>query len=83
MQHSNSLGHQKGEGLLRLQQIQKGFPEEEEELGAIFKIRKCPAEENGKSKKCMAFHWFQIAFIVDWKSNMNSSFETFVPAINN
>ncbi|KAL7870965.1 hypothetical protein SRHO_G00084620 [Serrasalmus rhombeus] len=47
VQHSNSLSHQRGEGLLRLQQIQKGLQDEEEELGAIFKIRKCPAQENG------------------------------------
>ncbi|XP_072551313.1 zinc finger homeobox protein 3 [Salminus brasiliensis] len=47
VQHSNSLSHQRGEGLLRLQRIQKGLKDEEEELGAIFKIRKCPAQENG------------------------------------
>ncbi|KAI4902610.1 hypothetical protein NFI96_032931, partial [Prochilodus magdalenae] len=47
VQHSNSLSHQRGEGLLRLQRIQKGFQDEEEELGAIFKIRNCPAQESG------------------------------------
>uniref|UniRef100_A0A4W4G5Q1 Zinc finger homeobox 3 n=1 Tax=Electrophorus electricus TaxID=8005 RepID=A0A4W4G5Q1_ELEEL len=46
VQHSNSLSHQRGEGLLRLQQIQKGFQDEEEELGAMFKIRKTPAQDN-------------------------------------
>uniref|UniRef100_A0A673K2M2 C2H2-type domain-containing protein n=1 Tax=Sinocyclocheilus rhinocerous TaxID=307959 RepID=A0A673K2M2_9TELE len=46
VQHSHSLSHQKGEGLLRLQRIQKGL-QDEEELGAIFTIRKCPAQENG------------------------------------
>ncbi|XP_066541746.1 zinc finger homeobox protein 3 [Hoplias malabaricus] len=46
VQHSNSLSHQRGEGLLRLQQIQKGFQDEEEELGAIYKIQKSPAQEN-------------------------------------
>ncbi|XP_076848695.1 zinc finger homeobox protein 3 [Brachyhypopomus gauderio] len=47
VQHSNSLSHQREEGLLRLQQIQKGFQDEEEELGAMFKIRKTPAQDNG------------------------------------
>uniref|UniRef100_A0A672PJP3 Zinc finger homeobox protein 3-like n=1 Tax=Sinocyclocheilus grahami TaxID=75366 RepID=A0A672PJP3_SINGR len=46
VQHSHSLSHQRGEGLLRLQQIQKGL-QDEEELGAIFTIRKSPAQENG------------------------------------
>ncbi|KTG39427.1 hypothetical protein cypCar_00022753 [Cyprinus carpio] len=46
VQHSHSLSHQRGEGLLRLQRIQKGL-QDEEELGAIFTIRKSPAQENG------------------------------------
>uniref|UniRef100_A0A8C1T9J8 Si:ch73-386h18.1 n=1 Tax=Cyprinus carpio TaxID=7962 RepID=A0A8C1T9J8_CYPCA len=46
VQHSHSLSHQRGEVLLRLQRIQKGL-QDEEELGAIFTIRKSPAQENG------------------------------------
>ncbi|KAL1257137.1 hypothetical protein QQF64_012682 [Cirrhinus molitorella] len=46
VQHSHSLSHQRGEGLLRLQRIQNGL-QDEEELGAIFTIRKSPAQENG------------------------------------
>ncbi|XP_067276083.1 zinc finger homeobox protein 3 [Pseudorasbora parva] len=45
VQHSHSLSHQRGEGLLRLQRIQTGL-QDEEELGAIFTIRKGPAQEN-------------------------------------
>ncbi|XP_039510349.1 zinc finger homeobox protein 3 isoform X1 [Pimephales promelas] len=45
VQHSHSLSHQRGEGLLRLQRIQKGL-QDEEELSAIFTIRKSPAQEN-------------------------------------
>lgn len=51
VQHSHSLSHQRGEGLLRLQQIQKGL-QDEEELGAIFTIRKSPAQENGMRHTC-------------------------------
>ncbi len=51
VQHSYSLSHQRGEGLLRLQRIQKGL-QDEEELGAIFTIRKSPAQENGMRHTC-------------------------------
>ncbi|MCJ8733608.1 hypothetical protein PDJAM_G00225540 [Pangasius djambal] len=47
VQHANSLSHQRGEGLLRLQRIQNGLQDEEEELSAIFEIRKNPAKDNG------------------------------------
>uniref|UniRef100_A0A671KHH7 Zinc finger homeobox protein 3-like n=1 Tax=Sinocyclocheilus anshuiensis TaxID=1608454 RepID=A0A671KHH7_9TELE len=53
VQHSHSLSHQRGEGLLRLQRIQKGL-QDEEELGAIFTIRKSPAQENGMRHTCTA-----------------------------
>ncbi|XP_017321883.1 zinc finger homeobox protein 3 isoform X2 [Ictalurus punctatus] len=46
VQHANSLSHQRGEGLLRLQRIQNGLQDEEEELGAIFEIRKNHANVN-------------------------------------
>ncbi|XP_052387398.1 zinc finger homeobox protein 3 [Carassius gibelio] len=46
VQHSHSLSHQRGEGLLRLQRIKKGL-QDGEELGAIFTIRKSSAQENG------------------------------------
>ncbi|KAA0715214.1 Zinc finger homeobox protein 3 AT motif-binding factor 1 AT-binding transcription factor 1 [Triplophysa tibetana] len=49
VQHSHSLSHQRGEGLLRIQQIQNGL-QDEEELGGIFTIRKSPAQENGEHK---------------------------------
>nr|XP_055029602.1 zinc finger homeobox protein 3 isoform X1 [Misgurnus anguillicaudatus] len=49
VRHSHSLSHQRGEGLLRIQRIQKGL-QDEEELGAIFTIRKSPAQENGEHK---------------------------------
>ncbi|TSL75300.1 Zinc finger homeobox protein 4 [Bagarius yarrelli] len=47
VQHANSLSHQRGEGLLRLQRIQNGLQDEEEELSAIFAIRKNHAKDNG------------------------------------
>ncbi|KAB5575162.1 hypothetical protein PHYPO_G00217710 [Pangasianodon hypophthalmus] len=47
VQHANSLSHQRGEGLLRLQRIQNGLQDEEEELSAIFEIRKNHAKDNG------------------------------------
>ncbi|KAF7699351.1 zinc finger homeobox protein 3 [Silurus meridionalis] len=47
VQHANSLSHQRGEGLLRLQRIQSGLQDEEEEFSAIFEIRKDHAKDNG------------------------------------
>ncbi|XP_027015086.2 zinc finger homeobox protein 3 [Tachysurus fulvidraco] len=47
VQHANSLNHQRGEGLLRLQRIQNGLQDEEEDLGAIFEIRKNHGTDNG------------------------------------
>ncbi|KAM9480639.1 zinc finger homeobox protein 3 [Clarias gariepinus] len=48
VQHANSLSHQRGEGLLRLQRIQNGLQDGgEEELSSIFEIRKSHAKDNG------------------------------------
>ncbi|KAI1904183.1 hypothetical protein AGOR_G00003060 [Albula goreensis] len=49
IQHVRSMKHQRSESLRKLQRLQKGLPEEEEELSAIFTIRKCPSAETGKS----------------------------------
>ncbi|KAJ8343808.1 hypothetical protein SKAU_G00311370 [Synaphobranchus kaupii] len=45
IQHVHSMKHQRGESLRKLQRLQKGLPEEEEELSAIFTIRKCPSAD--------------------------------------
>ncbi|KAJ8271310.1 hypothetical protein COCON_G00101690 [Conger conger] len=45
IQHVRSMKHQRGESLRKLQRLQKGLPEEEEELSAIFSIRKCPSAD--------------------------------------
>ncbi|PKU39767.1 zinc finger homeobox protein 3 [Limosa lapponica baueri] len=45
IQHVRSMKHQRSESLRKLQRLQKGLPEEEEDLGQIFTIRKCPAAE--------------------------------------
>ncbi|KAK3548277.1 hypothetical protein QTP70_007347 [Hemibagrus guttatus] len=47
VQHANSLNHQRGEGLLRLQRIQNGLQDDDEELSAIFEIRKNQGTDNG------------------------------------
>ncbi|KAK3570463.1 hypothetical protein QTP86_019453, partial [Hemibagrus guttatus] len=46
VQHANSLNHQRGEGLLRLQRIQNGLQDDDEELSAIFEIRKNQGTDN-------------------------------------
>lgn len=48
IQHVRSMKHQRSESLRKLQRLQKGLPEEEEDLGQIFTIRKCPAAEAGE-----------------------------------
>ncbi|KAL0187805.1 hypothetical protein M9458_014904, partial [Cirrhinus mrigala] len=40
----NLIQH-RSESLRKLQRLQKGLPEEEEELSAIFTIRKCPSAD--------------------------------------
>ncbi|KAL4604802.1 zinc finger homeobox protein 3-like, partial [Arapaima gigas] len=45
IQHVRSMKHQRSESLRKLQRLQKGLPEEEEDLGAIFTIRKCPSAD--------------------------------------
>uniref|UniRef100_A0A8C6K3U2 Zinc finger homeobox protein 3 n=1 Tax=Melopsittacus undulatus TaxID=13146 RepID=A0A8C6K3U2_MELUD len=51
IQHVRSMKHQRSESLRKLQRLQKGLPEEEEDLGQIFTIRKCPAAEAGERKQ--------------------------------
>jgi len=66
VQHSHSLSHQRGEGLLRLQRIQKGL-QDEEELSAIFTIRKSPAQENGTRHACtIALFCFNSQSYLQW-----------------
>lgn len=50
IQHVRSMKHQRSESLRKLQRLQKGLPEEEEDLGQIFTIRKCPAAEAGECR---------------------------------
>uniref|UniRef100_A0ACB8EB62 Uncharacterized protein n=1 Tax=Sphaerodactylus townsendi TaxID=933632 RepID=A0ACB8EB62_9SAUR len=46
LQHVRSMKHQRSESLRKLQRLQKGLPEEEDEdLAQIFTLRKCPAPE--------------------------------------
>ncbi|CAL8403683.1 unnamed protein product [Boreogadus saida] len=45
IQHVRSMKHQRSESLRKLQRLQKGLPEEEEDLGTIFTIRKCPSSD--------------------------------------
>lgn len=43
------MKHQRSESLRKLQRLQKGLPEEEEDLGSIFTIRKCPSSDTGQT----------------------------------
>ncbi|XP_065516660.1 zinc finger homeobox protein 3-like isoform X2 [Lathamus discolor] len=45
IQHACSMKHQRSENLWKLQCLQKGLPEKEEDLGQIFTSQKCPAAE--------------------------------------
>lgn len=49
IQHVRSMKHQRSESLRKLQRLQKGLPEEEEDLGSIFTIRKCPSSDTGQN----------------------------------
>ncbi|XP_077165725.1 zinc finger homeobox protein 3 isoform X2 [Paroedura picta] len=51
LQHVRSMKHQRSESLRKLQRLQKGLPEEEEDLAQIFAIRKCPGPEGGSGPK--------------------------------
>lgn len=48
IQHVRSMKHQRSESLRKLQRLQKGLPEEDEDLGQIFTIRRCPSTEPGE-----------------------------------
>lgn len=58
IQHVRSMKHQRSESLRKLQRLQKGLPEEEEDLSSIFTIRKCSTSDTGQSMM-----WF---FICVW-----------------
>ncbi|XP_066876342.1 zinc finger homeobox protein 3 isoform X2 [Kogia breviceps] len=45
IQHVRSMKHQRSESLRKLQRLQKGLPEEDEDLGQIFTIRRCPSTD--------------------------------------
>ncbi|XP_063169352.1 zinc finger homeobox protein 3 [Candoia aspera] len=45
IQHVRSMKHQRSESLRKLQRLQKSLPEEEEDLGQIFTIQKCPTTD--------------------------------------
>lgn len=49
IQHVRSMKHQRSESLRKLQRLQKGLPEEEEDLSSIFTIRKCPSSDTGQN----------------------------------
>lgn len=49
IQHVRSMKHQRSESLRKLQRLQKGLPEEDEDLGQIFTIRRCPSTDPGKT----------------------------------
>ncbi|KAK7913106.1 hypothetical protein WMY93_013317 [Mugilogobius chulae] len=48
IQHVRSMKHQRSESLRKLQRLQKGLPEEEDDLSSIFTIRKCPSSDTGE-----------------------------------
>ncbi|KAM3877016.1 zinc finger homeobox protein 3 [Diretmus argenteus] len=48
IQHVRSMKHQRSESLRKLQRLQKGLPEEEDDLSTIFTIRKCPSSDTGE-----------------------------------
>uniref|UniRef100_A0A8C6T0P1 Zinc finger homeobox 3 n=1 Tax=Neogobius melanostomus TaxID=47308 RepID=A0A8C6T0P1_9GOBI len=50
IQHVRSMKHQRSESLRKLQRLQKGLPEEEEDLSSIFTIRKCPSSDTELSE---------------------------------
>lgn len=51
IQHVRSMKHQRSESLRKLQRLQKGLPEEDEDLGQIFTIRRCPSTDPGESSR--------------------------------
>ncbi|XP_077374618.1 zinc finger homeobox protein 3 isoform X1 [Festucalex cinctus] len=48
IQHVRSMKHQRSESLRKLQRLQKGLPEDDEDLSSIFTIRKCPSSDTGE-----------------------------------
>lgn len=52
IQHVRSMKHQRSESLRKLQRLQKGLPEEDEDLGQIFTIRRCPSTDPGETRQC-------------------------------
>ncbi|TNN87563.1 Zinc finger homeobox protein 3 [Liparis tanakae] len=48
IQHVRSMKHQRSESLRKLQRLQKGLPEEDEDLSSIFTIRKCSSSDTAQ-----------------------------------
>lgn len=69
IQHVRSMKHQRSESLRKLQRLQKGLPEEEEDLSSIFTIRKCPSSDTGQNTPLgLAFSvslWY-FFFLLSW-----------------
>lgn len=57
IQHVRSMKHQRSESLRKLQRLQKGLPEEDEDLGQIFTIRRCPSTDPGEMRHQQGRPW--------------------------
>lgn len=57
IQHVRSMKHQRSESLRKLQRLQKGLPEEDEDLGQIFTIRRCPSTDPGEMRPQQGRPW--------------------------
>lgn len=60
IQHVRSMKHQRSESLRKLQRLQKGLPEEDEDLGQIFTIRRCPSTDPGEWSHGPVGEWFLV-----------------------
>ncbi|KFO20040.1 Zinc finger homeobox protein 3 [Fukomys damarensis] len=56
IQHVRSMKHQRSESLRKLQRLQKGLPEEDEDLGQIFTIRRCPSTDPVRTLDSVTVH---------------------------
>jgi hypothetical protein len=56
------MKHQRSESLRKLQRLQKGLPEDDEELSAIFTIRKCPSADTGKTQRIYSPLYFTMGY---------------------
>lgn len=60
IQHVRSMKHQRSESLRKLQRLQKGLPEEDEDLGQIFTIRRCPSTDPGEWSRGPIGEWSPV-----------------------